>query len=127
MADITTVEGLRVLFDSAAISAVADSDIQTGAAGAVIYGLGPQGLVVSESTDALIGRLNLTSSLAKLTRPDGSPIWINGKSVSVARQPSSGEYEAQAHSVIFADALKQAVRETLDEVKQAVNPVGGNL
>lgn len=127
MADITTVEGLQVLFDVAAISAIAGSDGQTGATGAVIYGLGPEGLTVSESTAALVQRLNLAASLAKLTRPDGSPIWINGKSISVARQPAPGEYAAQVHSVIFAGAIKQAIRETLDDVRQAVNRVGGSL
>jgi hypothetical protein len=127
MADITTVEGLRILFDPAAIAAIAGSDGQTGATGAVIYGLGPEGLTVGESTAALIKRLSLASSLAKLTRPDGSPIWINGKSVSVARQPSPGEYQAQVQSVIFAGAIKQAVREMLDDVRQAIDRAGANL
>jgi hypothetical protein len=127
MAAITTVEGLRILFDPAAIAAIAGSDGQTGATGAVIYGLGPEGLTVGESTAALIKRLSLASSLAKLTRPDGSPIWINGKSVSVARQPSPGEYQAQVQSVIFAGAIKQAVRETLDDVRQAIDRAGANL
>lgn len=127
MADLTTVEGLRVLFDPAAIAAIAGADLQTGMAAAVIYGLAPEGLTVAESTDALAQRLNLAASLAKLTRPDGSPIWITGKSVSVARQPSSMEYGAAVRSVIFAGALKQAVRETLDDVKQTINRVGGNL
>lgn len=83
MADITTVAGLRVLFDPAAIAAVADSNGQ-----AVIYGL---------------------------------------RSVSVARQPAPLEYGAEVHSVIFAGGLEQAVRETLDVVKQAINRAGGNL
>ena len=127
MADITTVEGLRVLFDSAAISAIAGSEGQTGVSGAVIYGLAPEGLRVSESTDALVQRLRLSSSLAKLTRPDGSPIWVNGKSVSVVREPASLEYAATVHAVVFAGALEQAVLETLDDVKQAINRVGGSL
>ena len=127
MADITTVQGLRVLFDPGAISAISAGDQQTGAAAAVIYGLGPKGLTVGESTDALVQRLNLASLLAKLTRPDGSPVWINGKSVSVARQPAPLEYAAEVHAVIFAGALEQAVRETLDEVRRAINRVGGNL
>ena len=127
MADITTVDGLKVLFDTAAIAAIAGAEGQAGVAGAVIYGLGPQGLTVSESTAALVQRLSLAASLAKLTRPDGTPIWINAKSVGVARQPSPGEYEAQVRSVIFAGAIKQAVRETLDDVRQAINRAGGNL
>jgi hypothetical protein len=122
MADITTVEGLRVLFDPAAICAIADSGGQ-----AVIYGLAPDGLTVGESTDGLVRRLNLASSLAKLSRPDGSPILVNGRSVSVARQPAPEEYGAEVHSVIFPGALEQAVRETLDVARQAINRAGGNL
>lgn len=127
MADITTVQGLRVLFDPATISAVANSDAQPGAAGAVIYGLGPEGWTVGESVSALLQRLSLTSSFAKLTRLDGSPVWINCKSTAVVRQPSSGEYPAEVRSVIFAGALQQGVRESLDEARQAVNRAGGNL
>ena len=127
MADITTVEGLRVLFDPAAISAVANSDGQAGAAGTVIYGLLAEGVTVGESASALLQRLNLTSSFAKLTRLGGSPVLINCKSVSLARQPASGEYPAEIRSLIFAGAIKQAVRESLDEVKQAINRAGGNF
>jgi|SRR6185437_4631141 len=122
MADITTVEGLRVLFDPAAISAFAASG-----GGAVIYGLAPEALTVGESTDALLRRLSLAASFAKLTRPDGTPILINGKAVSVVREPSPLEYAAAVHSVMFDGALKQAVRETLDEVKAAINRAGGSL
>lgn len=127
MADMTTVEGLRVLFDPAAISAVANSGPQTSAAGAVIYGLGPEGWTVGEPAAALLQRLNLTSSFGRLTRLDGSPVWINCKSVGVVRQPSSGEYPAEVRAVIFAGALKQAVRESLDEARQVINRAGGNL
>jgi hypothetical protein len=127
VAEITTVEGLRVLFDPAAVAAIAADDQQTGLARAVIYGLAPEGLTVGESTDALIRRLNLAASLASLTRPDGSPVWINGKSVSVARQPAPMEYGAEVRSVAFAGALKQAVREALDDLRPAINRAGGNL
>src|SRR5487761_531147 len=100
MADITTVEGMRYLFVPGAISAIAESLGGTGTGGAVIYGLDADWVKVSESPDALLQRLNLTSSFARLTRPDGSSVLINGKSVSVVRQPLPDdlEYGPQVHS-----------------------------
>lgn len=129
MADITTVEGMKYLFVPAAISAIADSIGGTATGGAVIYGLDADWVKVSESADALLQRLSLASSFVKLTRPDGSPVRINSKSVSVVRQPLPDdlEYGPQVHSVIFAGTLKQALCESLDQVRQALGRVGVNL
>lgn len=127
MADITTVDGLRFLFDPGAICAIADRDVGATPPGTVIYGLAPAALRVSESMDALLQRLGLASSFAKLTRADGSPILINAKSVAVVRQPLSGEYAAGVNSVVFAGSFTTGVRESLDEVRQGVKRAGGNL
>ena len=126
MADITTVKGLRVLFDPAGITALANSD-ETAQPGAVIFGIGPEPLTVSQSVNALLQGLKLSSSFARLTRLDGSPVWVNCKSISMARLPASGEYPAEVRSVIFAGALTQAVRESLDDARQLINLAGGNL
>ncbi|MHB8813082.1 MAG: hypothetical protein ACYDAE_07425 [Steroidobacteraceae bacterium] len=129
MADITNVEGMKYLFVPGAISAIAESIGGKGTGGAVIYGLDADWVRVSESAAALLQRLNLTSSFASLTRPDGSSVLINGKSVSVVRQPLPDdlEYAPQVHSMIFAGALKQALCESLDQVRQALSRVGVNL
>ena len=127
MADITTLDGVRFLFDPGAIAAVADRDAGATQPGTVIYGLAPAALRVSGSVDALLQRLGLASSFVKLTRADGSPILINGKSVGVARQPLSGEYASGVSSVVFAGSFTTGVRESLDEVRQAINRVGGHL
>jgi hypothetical protein len=127
MANITTAEGVKYLFVPTAISAIADTDDRTGTAGTVVYGLDADRVRVGESAAALLQRLNLTSSFAKLTRPDGSPVLINGKSVSVARQPLPGEYGPEVNSVIFVGTLKQALRESLDDVRRALSSTGVNL
>jgi hypothetical protein len=130
MADITTVEGVKYLFVPSAISAIADTDDRTGIAGTVVYGLDADRVRVSESAAALLQRLKLASSFARLTRPDGSPVLINGKSVSVARQPLPEEYAPEApdvNSVIFVGTLKQALRESLDDVRRALGSTGVNL
>ncbi|HEV2444160.1 MAG TPA: hypothetical protein VGT07_16670 [Steroidobacteraceae bacterium] len=120
---------MKYLFVPGAISAVAESIGGTATGGAVIYGLDADWVNVSESADALLQRLSLASSFVKLTRPDGSPVWINSKSVSVVRQPLPDdlEYAPQVHSVIFAGTLKQALCESLDQVRQALGRVGVNL
>ena len=127
MANITTVDGLKYLFDPGAITAVADSDELTGEKVTVIYGLTAQTQKVSEPVAALLQRLNLASALAKFTRPDGSSVLINGKSVSVARQPVPGQDPVGVNAVIFVGSMTQRVREQLDDVRQAVNRAGGNL
>lgn len=127
MASITTLDGMQYLFDPGVIAAVADRDELTGENVTVVYGLTPQGQRVSEPVGTLLQRLNLASAFAKLTRADGSAILINGKSVSVARQPVPGQDPQGVNAVIFAGAITQRVREPLDAVRQAINRVGGNL
>ena len=127
MADITTVGGLKYLFDPGAITAIADSDELTGEKVIVIYGLTAQTQKVSESVAALLQRLNVASAFARFTRPDGSSVLINGKSVSVVSQPVPGQDPEGVNAVIFAGSITQRVREQLEEVRQAVNRVGGNL
>lgn len=130
MANITTVEGVKYLFVPAAISAIADTDDRTGAAATVVYGLDADRVTVGESPAALLQRLNLTSSFAKLTRPDGSSVLVNGKSVTVVRQPLPQEYgpeASQVNSVMFVGTLKQALRESLDDVRRALSSTGVNL
>jgi|SRR6185312_1027792 len=127
MADITTVDGVRFLFDPAALAAIADRDAGATAPGTVIYGLAPAALRVGESVDGLLQRLGLASSFARFTRADGSPILINGKSVAVARQPLAGEYAAGVNSVLFAGSFTAGVRESLDEVRQGIKRAGGGL
>jgi hypothetical protein len=127
MADITTADGVRFLFDPGAICAIADRDAGATAPGTVIYGLAPAALRVGESVDALLQRLNAASSFARFTRADGSPVLINGKAVAVARQPLPGEFAPGVNSVVLAGAFTAGVRESLDEVRQGINRAGGNL
>jgi hypothetical protein len=127
VADLTTVDGVDFIFDPAQISAVADHDADTGEAATVIYGLSAGTIRVQEAVSSLLGRLNLATSFAKLTRPDGSPIWANARAVGVVRQPLPGEGDARVRAVLAIGALMQGVTESLSEVRRAVNQCGGKL
>jgi uncharacterized protein YlzI (FlbEa/FlbD family) len=50
----------------------------------------------------------------KLTRPDGTPIYVNAHAVAFVRGPLPGE---QGYStIVFASGAKQTVLETPDEI-----------
>ena len=126
MPTLTTLDGTQFDFDPGTLIAIADHAADTGAAMTSVYGLATGWLEVSESPEALLQRLGLQGAFARLTRPDGSAVWLNGKAVTVIR-PSTENDDPAAHAVVTAGVLNQAVRETSAEVKKAVDDHGGSL
>jgi hypothetical protein len=126
---LVTTDGRRIGFDPAAIVAIADHDPDTGAAVTCIYGLSPPwGFIrISESVATFLARLGIVSWFVELTRPDGSPVWINAAAVLLLRKPLPGEYRADAKSVVFAGWLRQAVTQDPTSVKAAVESAGGRV
>lgn len=127
---LITTDGQRMGFDPAAIIAIADRDPYTGAAVTCIYGLSPPPwafLKISESVGTFLARLGVAGWFVKLTRPDGSPVWINAAAVFLLRKPLPGEYPADAKAVVFASGLVQAVTQDPAIVKAAVEAAGGRF
>jgi hypothetical protein len=124
---LITTDGRRIGFDPAAIIAIADRDPDTGAAVTCIYGSPWAFIRISESVGAFLARLGIASWFVKLTRPDGSPVWINAAAVFLLRKPLPGEYRADAKSVVFAGWLRQAVTQDPASVKAAVEAAGGRV
>lgn len=60
------------------------------------------------------------SSVATFTKPNGEPIKVKLADVTAVRVPLAGEYADSVKAVITIGHLHQGVRETYDEVKQAV-------
>jgi hypothetical protein len=87
MANLTTADGLVFLFDPSAITMVADRDADTGALGTNIYGLQAGPLKTAGTVDTFLSGIGLLANFAPLTRPNGSPVWVNAKAVNVVRQP----------------------------------------
>lgn len=126
MPTLTTLDGTQFDFDPGTLIAIADHMADTGEAMTSVYGLATGWLEVSETAEALLERLGLLGAFARLTRPDGSPVWLNGKAVTVIR-PSTENDNPAARAVVTAGALNQAVTETPAQVKQAVDGHGGSL
>jgi hypothetical protein len=126
---LTTTDGRRIGFDPGAIVAIADRDPDTGAAVTCIYGLSPPSafIRISEPVGAFLARLSIVSWFVKLTRPDGSPVWINAAAVILLRKPLPGEFRADARSVVLAPGLWQAVTQDPAMVKAAVEAAGGRV
>lgn len=57
------------------------------------------------------------ASLAKLTRPNGKPVWIDRTSVASVRAALPGEYAGSVKTVITVGKVKQGVRESLAAVR----------
>ena len=125
MAELTTVDGGKFTFDPASIVALADHDANSGQAVTCIYGLSAGQLKINEPAGAFLDRIGIASSFAKLTRPNGSLIWINGKAVSTLRAPLPGEYVSGVQTVISVGSLTQGVTEDMAAARVAINACRG--
>jgi soluble lytic murein transglycosylase-like protein len=85
----------------------------------------------AETTAYVSGIAGLTGSkaevggvkLAKLTRPDGSPVMIDRTQVRAIRAAQPGEYADGVQSVIVVGKLRQGVRETPREATAAIGVI----
>ena len=126
MASLTTIGGTEFHFDPSALLAVADRAADSEEAVTTVYGLTAGWLETGESADGLLQRIGVSGTFAKLTRPDGSAVWVNCKAVAVVR-PSSEDEDPAARAVVSVGTLNQAVKETSSQVAEAVNDRGGSL
>lgn len=60
------------------------------------------------------------AALAKLTRPNGSLVWIERASVASVRAAMPGEYAGAVKTVIVVGKVKQGVRETVAAARAAL-------
>jgi membrane-bound lytic murein transglycosylase B len=66
------------------------------------------------------GTSKAKASLAKFTRPNGKPVWIDKSSVASVRAPLRGEYPRSVKAVITVGKVKQAVRETVTAARSSL-------
>jgi hypothetical protein len=127
MATMMTTGGLQYTFSPKAVSALADHDASTGEAVTCVYGVTDTKIRISESVVTFLTRLKIAANFAQFTRPNGSPVWINGSSVATIRSPVQGEYIPGVNTVISAAGLTQGVKEAPAAVTAALNAHGGDF
>jgi hypothetical protein len=127
MATLTTRGGAVITFIPSTIDAVADHNDTTGEAVTCVYGIPPTMLAITETVQGFLQRLQIAADFARLTRPNGWPVWIRGSSVSSLRPPAPGEHSAAVKAIISTASVTQAVRETPAEATAALNAHGGRL
>jgi hypothetical protein len=83
----------------------------------------------AEDTAAFAARLGVTPPLAKLTRPDLTPVWIKGAAVTGIRAPLATEQESPGavNAVVILGALHQSVHEDLSTAERVLNAHGANV
>lgn len=62
---------------------------------------------------------------ARLTRPNGEPLWIDAAAVAAVRAPLRGEYSGSVKSVVTIGHSRQALRETVAMVRAALHTRSG--
>jgi hypothetical protein len=127
MATLTTTGGATITFAATSIDAIADHNDTTGAAVTCVYGIPPAMVMIGETVPAFMERLAIGADFARLTRPNGWPVWIRGSSVTSLRPPAPGEHIPAVKTVVSANSVTQAVTETPAEATAAVNAHGGKL
>src|ERR1700755_1945599 len=93
MIAIRALDGTEVAVNENAVTLVAGPYPHDLGPHTYVHGVDRGVLVTAEDAAALVARLQVDSSLVKLTRPDASPVWIKGSSISQVRPPLATEQQ----------------------------------
>lgn len=83
---------------------------------------------VANITGILSGHGGVASghgTMARLTRPNGAPVYVNGGAVVSVRAPLPGEYVAGVQSVLRVGRMMLGVREAVSQARSIVRAHGG--
>jgi hypothetical protein len=115
MVDIVTSTGMTVTVPDSAINVV--SGPYPGDAGVKSYirgGFGLGAIESSEDASHFVDRLQAT--LARLTRPNGTPVWVKASAITMLRFPLDTEIPSPPNvvrSVIMVGGFHQALQEDI--------------
>ena len=127
MAEITNVEGFRIVFEPKAVYMVTDRDASTGEAITGVYGIIGDVVRTKEAPEAFLTRIEVAAGFAKLTRPNKSPIWLAAGAVKSLREPLPNEYVAGVKTVIAVANRHLGVTETVEATLAKLKEAGANL
>ena len=123
MIAIRALDGTEVVVDGNAVTLVAGPYPHDLGPHTYVHGVERGVLVTAENATALVARLGVAPPLAKLTRPDASPVWVKGSAVNEIRPPLATEQQAEGtvKAVVIIGDLHQAVREDLQTAMSILN------
>jgi hypothetical protein len=110
---IRALDGTAVDVDENAVTLVAGPYPHDVGTHTYVHGVERGVLVTAESAAALAARLGVNPPLAKLTRPNATPVWIKGSAVTTLRAPIPTERQGPGavNAVVILCDLHQAVHE----------------
>jgi len=118
MVDLVTLMGMTVTVPDSAINVV--SGPYPGEEGVKSYvrgGFGPGAIETNEDASHFVDRLQ--STLARLTRPNGTPVWVKASAITILRFPFDTEMSPpNVRSVIIVGGFHQALQEDIATVRQ---------
>jgi hypothetical protein len=125
---IKALDGTDLHADENAVILVAGV-VETGAH-TMVHGIDRGPLTTAEAAAALAARIAVNPLLARLTRPDSTPVWIKGAAVTAVRPPRATERQATTNAVVILGGLgglQQAVHEDVAAAAQILNAHGANV
>ena len=128
MVVVRTLDGQDINVNEKAITVVAGPYPHDVGPHTYIYGSTHSVLITNEPVDILVARLGVNPPLARLTRPDGSPVWVNGSAVSSVRGSVPSEQGVgQVNAVLQVGSFHQAVEQDVPDARAIINAHGGNV
>jgi hypothetical protein len=129
MIAIRALDGTEVDVNEEAVTLVAGPYPHDLGPRTYVHGVERGVLVTAEDAAALAARLGADPPLAKLTRPDASPVWIKRSAVSEIRPPRATERQARGavKAIVVIGDLHQAVREDVQTAMSILNPPAANV
>jgi hypothetical protein len=124
MIAIRALDGTEVTIDPNAVTLVAGPYPHDLGPHTYVHGVERGVLVATEDAAALVARLRVDPPLAKLTRPDRSPVWVRKSAVDGIRPPMPTEQQrgGAVKAVILVGELHQAVREDVQTATRILTP-----
>jgi hypothetical protein len=94
-----------------------------------VTGPGVSPIQTNEDVAVLLARLRPKTPLAKLTRPNNTPVWVKGAAVSRLMAPTANDIipGELVGTVLYFGGLRQAVVEDVPAVRAIVNAHNGNV
>jgi uncharacterized protein YlzI (FlbEa/FlbD family) len=116
MTDITIVSGVQYTIDPDAIEMITDQD-EHGAPGTYLNGITKGVLEIPDTVEVFLTKIS--TKFVKLTRVNGSAVWINVDAVS-ALGPAA-DLSPAARAKVWVGSSAEPVKETVAAAKTAIN------